>query len=633
MRLLSIRFITLTLSLMAVLMLIACQDTDPPANGDPTNGDPTNGDPINGDPTDPIGWDGESITWTAEHISRFGSGTPTGFAQHDTASDTAVIWNTDTSLDNFGGIQTPMITVDFSQALIFEMEVVSAYTEYIVKMAVQGELEHFYVLSDSGETGVISVNVVDAMLSDKYRQRNTQPDPGYQHGWHYANQTRNVSFHILPKGPSGEQQTAELVLRNISIYNNLEPITHIEVSGAPLVNGNVEALIGTVIEPLTAEVFPLSGNQAVQWRSSDPDVATVDDTGRITFTGVGRTTVTIRSQIDQSKQTAIEVRTLSGYESPSALKEALNALDGTEPDFIERFMTLHKTEWAEAIHMSFELPLGQAFASRLHDDRLIVENYFDKQDGQHLDEVLMLAENGQATIQLPFSQSGSAIAHRLIDGVLVRESVEDTLNIVYAIEQDAWQKRASIVEYGLLEFADGTVKKYTIEILDTTLLIDHGPEDLASAWIIPDRTRQLEDPVIHALSPASIQIENNLAIIRQNKYPEALYHFGGLVSPLQEVTSGEVEIQIDIQAINRMNEFVRTMWEIRIIYYEADGSTAISRHPIKVADGNTPGLHTVRFNPAHANFRLYLVVNGSDIGGQFPDAEIQVSQLKMYRLP
>ncbi|TVP93733.1 MAG: Ig-like domain-containing protein [Acholeplasmatales bacterium] len=627
------RIIAITLSLLFISLALACNGGDDPTNGDPTNGDPTNGDPTNGDPGEPIGWDGQSIRWTPAHISLFGSGTPTGFAQHDTINDTAIIWNTDASLDNFGGIQTPMLTVDFSKALVFEMDVVSTYTEYIVKLAVQGELEHFYVLSDSGETGVISVNVVDAMLSDKYRQRNTQPDPGYQHGWHYAGQMRNVSFHILPKGPSGEQQTAELVLRSLSVYNNLEPITQIEVSGASVENGKLEGLLETGPVQLSAQVFPLTGNQDIQWRSANPDVATVDAAGRVTFTGVGRTEIIARSSIDQSKQSVIQVRTLSGYESPIALREALTALEDDDADLLDRFLTLHRTEWGDDITATFDVPPRQAVEARQLEGRLIIENYFSALKSSHIEEALLSEADGVATVEIPFFGGGTVTAHRLIDGVLVRETVEDALGVVYAINHGAWQKHADYVEYGILEYADGTLKKYTIETLDTTLLIDHDPVSMQANWVVPDRTRQLEDPVIHALSPASIRVENQLAIIRQNKYPEALYHFGGLVSPLQQVDSGTVEIQLEVEDINRMNDFVRTMWEIRVIYYETDGNTAVSRHPIKIADGNTPGLHTMRFTPAHTHFRLYFVVNGSDIGGQFPDAEVRLSRLKMYRLP
>ena len=122
--------------------------------------------------------------------------------------------------------------LDFSKAVIFQMEVVSCYTQYIVKLSVAGEKEYYYVLSDEGTTGLISVNVVDAMLCDKYREKNTQPDPGYATGWKYDGQKKNCTFHILAKGPSGEQQTAEVVVKSIAIYNDQEAVTGVSISGA-----------------------------------------------------------------------------------------------------------------------------------------------------------------------------------------------------------------------------------------------------------------------------------------------------------------------------------------------------------------------------------------------------------------
>ena len=43
-------------------------------------------------------------------------------------------WNIDASLDNYGGVQTPVLNLDFSKAVIFEMNALSAYSQYIVKL-------------------------------------------------------------------------------------------------------------------------------------------------------------------------------------------------------------------------------------------------------------------------------------------------------------------------------------------------------------------------------------------------------------------------------------------------------------------------------------------------------------------
>ncbi len=182
--------------------------------------------------TEPVGWDGESIVYDATAIARFGSGTPAGTAHRDETNDTAIIWNIDASLDNYGGIQTPMLSLDFSKAVIFRMEVVECFTQYIVKLAVEGESEYFYVLSDSGASGVISINVVDAMLSDKYRTKNTQPDPGYADGWKYDGEVKNCTFHILAKGPDGEKQTAELIVKSIAVYNDQTAVTGVSILSA-----------------------------------------------------------------------------------------------------------------------------------------------------------------------------------------------------------------------------------------------------------------------------------------------------------------------------------------------------------------------------------------------------------------
>ncbi|MFA6781493.1 MAG: hypothetical protein WCR77_04860, partial [Bacilli bacterium] len=80
-------------------------------------------------------WNGESIVYSAENISQFGSATPSGVANYDEENNQAVIWNTDASLDNYGGVQTPMLSLDFSKAVIFEMDVISCYSQYVIKLA------------------------------------------------------------------------------------------------------------------------------------------------------------------------------------------------------------------------------------------------------------------------------------------------------------------------------------------------------------------------------------------------------------------------------------------------------------------------------------------------------------------
>jgi hypothetical protein len=58
----------------------------------------------------------------------------------------------------------------------------------------------------------------------------------------------------------------------------------------------------------------------------------------------------------------------------------------------------------------------------------------------------------------------------------------------------------------------------------------------------------------------------------------------------------------------------------------------VSSNPLKVASGNVIGQHIVTFTPSYDHFRIYLVVNGSDIGAQFSDAEMRLDRLKLYTL-
>ena len=121
--------------------------------------------------------------------------------------------------------------------------------------------------------------------------------------------------------------------------------------------------------------------------------------------------------------------------------------------------------------------------------------------------------------------------------------------------------------------------------------------------------------------------------MKQDKYPEAKYCFGGIVSSMYDVTDMEnLEILLDVTGLNRMNDYVKTMWEIKILYYQNEGNTVVSSNPLKVASGNTTGLKVIPLNPSYDYFRLYLVVNGSDIGAQFADAEMRLASMKIYAL-
>ena len=569
----------------------------------------------------------EGTVYTASDIRNFGSGTPAGVANYNEADDTVSIWNIDASLDNYGGIQTPSMELDFSKAVIFQMEVVSCYTQYIVKLSVAGEKEYYYVLSDEGTTGLISVNVVDAMLCDKYREKNTQPDPGYATGWKYDGQKKNCTFHILAKGPSGEQQTAEVVVKSIAIYNDQEAVTGVSISGAE----NLTAKKGSAPVQLSAEIAPQSvEDKSILWSSADETVATVSDGGLVNFVGVGRTVITATSKIDQSKQATAEVRVLSGYETQSDFKTALSSLGENDT---EKFTDLFLTEWDD---MYAELSVTQKSALEIEyeEGELYIENYFDGADNAMQSEAATSTEGNYAVTKAQLSGADGATVYTLANGKVEKSAYDGGITLRYAEKNGAsYEKAGTYTEYVIVEFADGAVKKFRADVTAVTAVERYAAADFADAskWTIPDRNKQDEDSVVHALSPASVQIESGVAVIKQNKYAESAFCFGGIVSNVLSAQKGDtVQVVLDVAELNRKSDYVKTMWELKIIYYE-DGK-AVSANPFTVESGNEAGKYTINFTAQYASFRFYLVVNGSDIGEQFPDAQMKIGSMKIQTL-
>ncbi len=577
-----------------------------------------------------------TTVYDAEDIAEFGSATPAGTAFYRAADDTAVIWNVDASLDNYGGVQTPTMSLDFSKAVVFRMEVVDCYEQYIVKLAVEGESEYFYVLSDSGAAGVISINVVDAMLSTKYRTKNTQPDPGYASGWKYDGQVKNCSFHILAKGPDGEKQTAELVLKSVSVTNDTEAVTGVSLLSEAIVDDTITRLKGSPSIQVSAAVAPAGSDQSVYWTSLDPSVATVDADGTVSFVGVGMTTIVATAAIDQSKTSSLSVNVTSGYENPAALAARLTQLsfDGTDSD-AEAFLDLFKTTWTGTTGQAFAVGTAAFLAVRADGNEAVVENYFDPASPSDVAIAIQALLGGKSRIGITLSGTGGATVYRMIDGILTSERYAASFGAVFAEHAAAWTKTPTYEENAIVVWDDGSVRKYGLTMLSTTLIGSYDAGDLAdpAQWRIPDRAHQDEDPVVNALSPASVSVDGGLAVIRQNKYPEAKYCFGGLVSDVLAAPAGKtVELVLDVAALNRMNDYVKTMWEIKVLYYQAPDGAVVSANPIKIASGNTTGVQTVAFIPAYRFFRIYLVVNGSDIGAQFSDATMQIRSFKLYSL-
>ncbi len=580
-------------------------------------------------------WDDGQIVYSARDISHFGSATPSGLANYDQETDTAVIWNIDASLDNYGGVQTPVLDLDFSKAVYFQMEVVSSFTQYIVKLAVEGENEYFYVLSDSDDTGIISVNVVDAMLSEKYETKNTQPDPGYRSGWIYDGEVKRCSFHVLAKGPDGEQQTAELIVREIAIYNNQPAVVSVTITAPEIVDNTITATKTSIPVQLSSTVNPeASITQDVVWETSNPEVALVDESGNVSFVGVGKAMIIARSLIDQSKESSVNVNVLSGYENTVDLVERLEELEysGSGKD-IDSYTDLYMTSWSADMIQEIEDPDPLAMDLRFANEGLIIENFFDSGIAGHVNEAYMNESSSHAYLSLELSGIGEATIYRETEGALYKET-GNIVQLEYASYDGSWIQTGTYTSRIIVVWPDGSVRKLAIWVLALDLVADYSAEELADTdlWTIPDRNKQGTDPVIHALSPASLTLVDDKISIKQDKYPESKYCFGGIVSPMFETTTlDEISIVLDVDALNRMNDYVRTMWDLRIIYYAANGSTVINSNPLKLQTGYDTGINIVTFKPTYTHFRIYLVVNGSDIGAQFSDATMVIKHFKLYQ--
>ena len=581
-------------------------------------------------------FDGQ-VEYSAKQISKFGSGTPYGTVNYDEECDTAVIWNMDASLDNYGGIQTPVMALDFSKAVVFRMNVVSCFSQYIVKLAVEGESEYYYVLSDEGKTGEISVNVVDSMLCNKYREKNTQHDPGYRSGWKYTGQTKNCTFHILAKGPDGEQQTAELVVTKIAVFNDETAVLGVQIDSPVISAGKITARRSTQPVDLSATITPTEiKDKSVIWETLDPSVARVDENGRLSFVGVGKTSVVATSRTDQSKSAYVEVNVLSGYENTTDLKQALSSLayNGSTADsdvFNDVFLTSWDSE--NAMTQTFTSSSYKSATVRISGQKTYIHNYFDANDAAKLSEANSLSSGGTAYFTLNAQSASGATVYSCVDGKLYKETCNGTLKLEYAKNNGGWQKTPSYVKKTIFVYPDGSVKKAEIETVACKDLALYSASDFAdtSKWTVPDKSKLKEDAVINALSPASVRTENNVAVIKQNKYDGAKYCFGGLVSKIFTASkTSPVEIEIDVAELNQKNEFVKTMWEIKIIYYE--GNDVVNANPLKIDGNNKAGKHTVTFTPKYDSFRIYLVVNGSDIGEQFADAQMKIGSLNVYSL-
>lgn len=625
------RKIIFSISLMTVF-LFACEPTIEPTDTT-TDTNTTTTDTTPPDNNELPTWDGNQIHYEAKHIARFGSATPSGVANYNETNNEAVIWNTDASLDNYGGVQTPVLTLDFSKAVIFEMGVLSCYSEYVIKLAVEGVNETFYVLADEGDLGLISVNLVDSMLSEKFSNRRTSPDPGYEHGWRFKNEVKKCSFHLLAKGPDGERQTAELVLSHLSIYNNTQAVTDVIITSPAISNNTISQLKNASPIQLNASLLPSNiENQAIIWTSENDQIAQVTNNGVLSFVSVGKTTIRAKSLVDQSKYKDVLVNVLSGYENPNDLKNKLNTLayNGQTSD-AEFFLDLFNTTWGP--NMTQKVNEEKLLAINRHDqnDKVIFENYFD-QNTTYQNEAEAHRQGNNAYFKLHLNNVSSGVIYRLIKNQLYKEESVNFVNVLYANYQSNWLASENYFEKAIV-VNNGNVYKYEFELINSSLIANYSPLDFfnTNEWIIPDRTKLSKDRVVHALSPATIRIQNDDLYVKQNKYPEAKYCFGGIVSKVFNVNVNEdLTILLNMTYLNQKSEYVKTMWEVKVLYYDETGQNALNTNPLKVVSNNQTGFFEYTFRPAYTNFRIYLVVNGSDIGEQFSDATMGLDLLKLY---
>ena len=356
---------------------------------------------------------------------------------------------------------------------------------------------------------------------------------------------------------------------------------------------------------------------------------------------MGKTQVVATSATDQSKSDKIDVNVTSGYENVSALKTKLATLStGASQESAQVFTDMFKTTWADEANMTQTVSAANSYAARTRGAGMTnyVYNHYDSGVAAHKNEADRMASGDKSYLSFDLASTAGAEVYCLTDGELTKETGDGTIKMPYLEKTGGnWQKVASYKAYMIVVGTDGSVKKTQFSVISCEELAYFNASDFAdtSLWTVPDRTRQAEDRVVHALSPASVRTEGGVAILKQNKYDEAKYCFGGIVGNILEARSGsDVEIIVDVRELNQMNDYVKTMWEVKIIYYTEDGGSyeAVSSNPLKLGYGNEAGVCSFTFRPAYRYFRLYLVVNGSDIGAQFKDAQMKIATMQIYCL-
>jgi hypothetical protein len=593
-------------------------------------------------PTVPInGWDGQEITYQPNDLVMLDAATPQGYAILNASDNnqSVIIKSLSPELDNYGGIATGVLTLDFNYAVIFQMDVVSVYSQYIVKLFVEGENDSFYVLSDDGTPGLISVNVVDSMLSDKYREKGTLPDPGYANGWKYDNQKKNCYFYIMPKGPDGEIRTAELIIRSIRVTNfNAPSVEQISITGDGIADSTLTRLKSSQGVTLQATVTPTDVHDAsIRWSSADESIATISETGVVQFVGVGITQVYATSVIDQSKKGSINVNVTSGYENKNDITTYLSGLNiqgSGLPSSQTLFDDLFKTTWAAEATMSQKIqksPLQStllAVTPTIANNKLLLENYFNPELTSNTNEAQlnMIGTSGAGlNLELAgnnanYTQTSSATIYRKINNMIYKETFSSTNDIMVSVRYallngSAWSKASSYTEDAIVVWGNGEVTKYQVIVKAVTLIKLYTASDLLN-------TLYWQDGNTLILAPGSIRDNGNGTVTIREENPTK-YPYGGMISELLTIDkTKQIEIVLDITETNP----TRVLWDLRLLYFV---NSVRKGNPLKIDSSNQTGRFTLNFVPVEETFRIFLIANGSDIGVIAEGAEIKLRSLKI----
>jgi hypothetical protein len=624
------KIVYVILIIACIQLLFACKETDTKTTT-PNPTEPTT--------TNIKGWNGESISYDPADIANLNAATPQGYAIiNPNDPNSAIIRSLSPELNNYGGVSTGILTLNFNYAVIFSMDVVSVYNQYIVKLFVEGEPLSYYVLSDEGKTGFISINIVDSMLSDKYRERNTQPDPGYATGWKYANQIKNCYFYIMPKGPDGEIRTAELVLRNITITNfNAPSIQSIEINGSNINNQEITQLKASPSIQLSAVVTPnLVADSRVFWSSEDSNIASVNQNGLLTFTGVGITNIYATSVIDQSKRGVLKVNVTSGYENPQSIITYLNGLNINAGGIVASttvFDDIYRTTWGDQsiyqkIRRNPVLNPSLSVEPTVLGHRVLLENYFNPSNSSEIIEAqnesipsvgagykLQLAGNN-----LTYNTTASATIYRKINNMIYKETISSTNNIEvmvrYALLNGSlWTKTTSYDEQTIVVWGNGQVTKYEVFVKGVTLIKSYQGTDFLNTNFWRDGNTMI-------LAPGSVRDNFDGTVTIREENP-TIFKYGGIISELITIDgSRKIEIILEITETNPS----RVMWDIRILYFRNEQRLG---NPLSIEASNRTGRFMLDMIPVTETFRIYLIANGSDIGTTAPGAEVKIRSLKI----